>query len=234
MRYELKIQLQESSYSDVIRRLYDNKFMIREIYGERQINNIYFDTIGYTDYLSNMHGDSDRKKYRIRWYGSLKGFIKFPTLELKHKKGMTGGKNSVALPEFNFNTTFSYAEYSALLRKQLTKTGDKYDWMVSELLLRNPALVNSYSRRYFLTGDNRYRLTLDKDIRFFDFTSALYGQHGVFGTPDPHVVLEIKFASENLPDAKKLVDSLGYRINRNSKYVNGINAILFNSSLQIT
>ena len=54
----------------------------KEIYHERQINNIYFDTINYDSYKANLHGFGSRNKIRVRWYGDMYGQIS-SVLEIK-------------------------------------------------------------------------------------------------------------------------------------------------------
>jgi SPX domain protein involved in polyphosphate accumulation len=42
--------------------------MFIEKYPMRVVNNIYFDTIDFSSYQSNIDGASNRSKVRIRWY----------------------------------------------------------------------------------------------------------------------------------------------------------------------
>lgn len=231
MRYELKIVFPSLEKDNILKKMFSNSLMIREIYNERQINNIYFDSLGYSDYLDNLHGSAQRKKYRIRWYGELHQDILAPILELKHKQGLVGGKKYVKLPNFSFNPEFSYYEYFSLLRENFVEYSAEQQFMISELLSRNPVLVNTYKRRYFLTADEKYRLTLDEDMKFYNFNSAKEANYHTFYYADPNILSEIKFEPENLDGAVKLVNELGYRIYKNSKYVNGINCVLYNSQL---
>lgn len=227
MRYELKILFPVFEKDTILRNLFSNSLMIREIYHERQINNIYFDSLGYSDYLANLHGDALRKKYRIRWYGELHQKALEPTLELKYKQGLVGGKKFVKLPDFSFNSDFSHCDYFALLRKTFSEYSDEQQHMLGELLSRNPVLVNTYKRRYFLTANEKYRLTIDIDMNYSHFDNAKILTPQRFGCAEPNVVLEIKFESENVDGATKLINELGYRIYKNSKYVNGINNVLY-------
>lgn len=231
MRYELKIVFPVFEKDNILKKMFSNSSMIREIYHERQINNIYFDSLGYSDYLANLHGAALRKKYRIRWYGELHQDILAPTLELKYKQGLVGGKKYVKLPSFSFNSEFSYYDYFSMLRENFAEYSDEQQFMLGELLSRNPVLVNTYKRRYFLTADEKYRLTLDEDMQFYNFNSAKETSCHTFSYTDPNILSEIKFEPENLDGAAKLVNELGYRIYKNSKYVNGINCVLYNSQL---
>ncbi len=227
MRYELKMVFPESDYTMIVNRLISSRHAVREIYHERQINNIYFDSLDYSDYRANTHGDSNRKKYRIRWYGDLRGEIASPTLENKYKFGLSGGKKCMRLPSFRFDETFNYYNYTPKLCEIMHREAHNPDnmVMVSELLQRNPVLVNSYVRRYFLTGDKKYRITLDKKLWFANPTEAKLNC-GHFGTYEQILVLEIKFDTSEIAGASDLVNELGFRISKNSKYVNGVSAIM--------
>lgn len=225
MRYELKMVFPETEYAAVINNLYHSRRFIREIYHERQINNIYFDTLNYSDYFANMHGDGNRLKYRIRWYDTLSGEIDSPTLELKYKKGLAGGKKTLMLPRFRYGGTFDFLSYAKELSGLMCTSGEQDCALLGGLLQRSPALVNSYKRRYFLTRDNKYRITLDKQLWYAAPAVASF-RPDVFGSYDHTLVLEVKFDADDHPGAASLINELGYRLSRNSKYVNGIQSTL--------
>ena len=69
-RYEIKFITYEHNYYSVLNWLKLNEFNFREEYENRTVNNIYFDTISYDSYKSNIFGDSSRIKIRYRWYGT--------------------------------------------------------------------------------------------------------------------------------------------------------------------
>ncbi len=227
MRYELKMVFPESEYFAVVNSVLNSRHAVREIYHERQINNIYFDSLDFSDFHANTHGDANRKKFRIRWYGDLSGEIASPMLENKYKTGLSGGKRCIRLPSFCFDETFNYYGYMPRLCELMRKEAHNPDnvMMVSELLQRNPVLVNSYVRRYFLTADKKYRITLDKRLWFAHPTEARLNA-GHFGSYEKILVLEIKFNTNDTAGASRLVNDLGFRVSRNSKYVNGLSAIM--------
>jgi SPX domain protein involved in polyphosphate accumulation len=51
------------------------------------VNNIYFDDSKKSNYCDNIEGNTNRKKYRIRWYNTVNKFANF---EIKNKYGETG------------------------------------------------------------------------------------------------------------------------------------------------
>ena len=85
-RYERKFVSDNLCYEQVEDAILENNFLFSEIYHKRQINNIYFDDIQFNAYHQNIEGLSQRKKYRLRWYGETFGEVKKPILEAKIKK----------------------------------------------------------------------------------------------------------------------------------------------------
>ena len=47
-----------------------SKFFFSIQYPKRKINSLYFDDLNYSSINENLDGVSEKKKYRIRWYGS--------------------------------------------------------------------------------------------------------------------------------------------------------------------
>ena len=103
-RYERKFLISQLSRHEIesIIRLHPAAFS--EIYHQRFVNNIYFDTVGLSAYKDNLTGISDRLKVRIRWYGDLFCLIEEPFLELKIKRGFLGGKLRFPLASFQSYT----------------------------------------------------------------------------------------------------------------------------------
>ena len=54
--------------------------LFSQIFHERFVNNIYFDTENFKNYFDNIGGNMDRMKIRIRWYGDCFMFIDKPVL----------------------------------------------------------------------------------------------------------------------------------------------------------
>lgn len=226
MRYELKIVLPKQSKQELITRLRCSKYLIKEIYANRQINNIYFDTTNYTDYLATVNGNDIRKKYRIRWYGELTREDVQPHLECKYKKGLAGGKEICNLLPMNLDENFDYLDYFSLIRRRFHTLDDTQQFMVGELLSRNPVLINTYQRQYFLTADERFRLTIDDNMDFYGYSPINFSNTPIVSMHDHNIILEVKFNVDDVAGARDLINDLGYRLGKNSKYVNGLNSIL--------
>ena len=97
-RYELKYHLTAYSVAHCTQVVLQHPASFQKAFPDRQVNNIYFDTPELTSFLNNVDGISERKKYRIRWYGEDFDQIDQPVLEQKIKENQLGSKVSVALP----------------------------------------------------------------------------------------------------------------------------------------
>ena len=70
-RFERKFVFKQTSAKNIEILIKLNKVGFYEIFYERYINNIYFDTINFDNYYDNIDGVSDRVKYRVRWYNDF-------------------------------------------------------------------------------------------------------------------------------------------------------------------
>ena len=70
-RYERKFIIEQSRLNDLLSSLYSSSY--NEKYSERRINNIYYDDYNFSAVSENLDGLSERKKYRVRWYGEIYG-----------------------------------------------------------------------------------------------------------------------------------------------------------------
>jgi hypothetical protein len=201
MRYEIKYVFPPACADEAERRILQLPCMFREIHRKRRVNNIYLDTPELSDYRDAVNGAGFRSKTRIRWYGEL-GEAANPQLEVKLKRGLVGDKR---VSPFDGFTLPSAAALSV---------GN-----------RTPSLINTYVRRYFATPDGMCRVTIDKEQRFYPVSSAA-SMGWQFGVPDNRIVLEVKFEKEDLRRVAGSIQAIGRHIGKNSKYVNGVNAVV--------
>ena len=197
----------------------NNSFLFREVFHERQVNNIYFDTVGYNDYFDNVLGVSNRKKIRIRWYGDTFGQIKKPVLEIKIKKGLVGDKWSYKLKPFTLDSSFTNETI-----KEVFRTSDLPLPIYESTKMVFPTLLNSYSRRYFLSANNKFRVTLDYDLLYHQIDKR-FNNFSRKPESDPNKIVELKYALEDDDQANAISTQFPFRLNKNSKYVNGVNSI---------
>jgi SPX domain protein involved in polyphosphate accumulation len=191
-----------------------------EIFEERIVNNIYLDSVDLKNYRDNLAGVSDRLKIRIRWYGKLSEEIKDPVLELKFKHNELGWKHSFRLIDFTLNNDFT----SEFMLNDIFLKSDVPKWLLDKLKLFVPTLLNSYNRKYFISSDGKFRVTLDDDQRYF----GIGGKNNSFlkkFIENEEIVFELKCSNLDYHNADPITQHFPFRLSANSKYVRGINLL---------
>jgi len=216
LRYELKFLAHGLSLPEAAAIVRLHPALFREVYPPRFINNIYLDTPGFQDYFDHVQGSADRLKTRIRWYGHFNGHIPAPTLERKIKRGCVGGKTAHPLPPLAFNGHVARDDLNSAMEN--AGLPPKLHLAIGRL---QPALINRYQRRYWVSACGRFRLTLDWNLQFFACRAA-----AVSATPlslhAPAVILELKFDPQHAESAAEVTNAWPFRMARCSKYVLGI------------
>jgi len=219
-RYERKFTVPNEYSTTTIEQLIKrNRALFREVFHIRQVNNIYFDTAAYNDYFDNVLGVSDRKKIRIRWYGKTFGEIKKPVLEIKIKKGLVGDKWSYKLTPFSLNNDFTNEKIQSVFKNSNLPLP-----ILESVKMVTPTLLNSYSRKYFLSADNKFRVTLDFKLLYYKIEKK-FNNFNFAPVPDANKIVELKYGLQDDATANKISNQFSFRLNKNSKYVNGINTI---------
>lgn len=219
-RYERKFTVPDNfKLATVEQQVKHNSFLFREIFYERQVNNIYFDTLGYNDYFDNVLGVSDRKKIRIRWYGDIHGEIVKPVLEIKIKKGLVGDKWSYKLSPFVLDNQFTSDTIQKVFRNSNLPAP-----ILESVKGVYPTLLNSYSRRYYLSANSKFRITLDFDLLYYKIDKR-FNNFSLAPAKDPNKIVELKYGLEGDREATEVSTQFPFRLNKNSKYVNGVNTI---------
>ena len=205
-RYERKFFLSHLERHEVEHLVRLHPAIFREIFHQRAINNLYFDSVDLRHYRETVDGVSERRKYRIRWYGELTREVAAPVLEIKSKSGFLVRKRSWPLAPFTVNDLEAAVQGSEAVRE--------------ELRCMRPVLVNRYRRKYFLAAGGDIRLTVD-----WDLTAAPPGSLGDLAAGlriDPGVVLELKYPVGLDQEACEIATWFPFRLTRSSKYVQGI------------
>jgi hypothetical protein len=214
-RYERKFMVDAMSYHVVEQQVKLNPAAFSPIYHARYINNIYFDTNELDFFYDNVSGKSSRKKARIRWYGDIQGFIDKPVLEFKIRAGMLGNKISFPLKPFHVDDRLSQEKLYGVFRDS-----DLPLWALENLLNFKPALLNRYRRKYFLSFNKKFRLTIDNELQY----------HGIGGNNNnlmekyesDNVIVELKYERKYDDIAPLVTNKLPFRLTKSSKYVNGV------------
>ncbi len=216
-RHELKYVVTQYTDNEVIVMIKKHPEMFTEIFSKRDVNNIYFDTAMFEAFSDNVIGISERIKMRVRWYGDTFGCVKKPILEFKVKKASAGRKELYSVPSFSLNEGTLSNEIIDLIKK--TKG---LSYLARKVSLKTfPVLINNYTRRYFLSSCGRFRITYDTNIGYYDFNKK-----NKKSLKTQQKILEIKFNCEDYDNVKDITSSFQFRMNKNSKYVNGISNLI--------
>lgn len=243
-RYERKLLATGLSLAQVLALVRRHPAAFRQVYPERVVNNIYLDSPSLASYREHVNGTPNRQKIRVRWYGDAAGAVEIPVLEQKLKRGAVSGKIAHAMPPLHTGQPIAWSGISPKnepsygltpSRETLTSAfGDAClpDSVRASVRHLEPALFNRYRRQYFLSGERRFRLTVDFALEFARL-------HSVSATPKhllragPLVVVELKYAPADEDRAAGITNEFPFRVRRCSKYVLGIGATGWSSAERV-
>jgi len=220
-RYELKFNAKSSEYSNLQSWLHNHPAIFSKIFESRVVNNIYFDNHDLDSFHENLTGISSRAKLRLRWYGDTFN-PNMTKLELKLRKSMLGWKiaEDVALEDANLSE-ISWRELDRLIKDQVPNDLSLY-YSTSSL----PVLMNRYKRDYYLSADKKIRITIDKNVHYFDQRLGLK-MNKIYQNISPDMlIMEVKVDAHNVDSAKNVTKDIYIQRTKNSKYVVGVSSIL--------
>lgn len=218
-RYERKFLVDGPGVEQVRTLVRLHPCLFKQTYPPRHVNNIYLDTVGLENYRDNLSGASERRKVRVRWYGELLGRIDRPVLEFKIRRGAVGSKECYPLAPFVLDGSFGDRTLQEVFDQSALPAPVR-----AYLADLRAVLLNRYYRWYYATAGGRYRTTVDAHLQFYHPRWLRSGfQHGY--VDHDHVVLEIKYQDSNDPQAGRVVGFFPFTLSRNSKYVQGIEAV---------
>jgi hypothetical protein len=97
-------------------------------------------------------------------------------------------------------------------------------WLAEKLKLSRLSLFNSYKRKYFLSFNRKYRITIDRNQVFFKIKDR--NNSFVERIIDRNLhVLEVKCLLKDHEEIAAITKHLPFRLTANSKYVLGINLL---------
>ncbi len=210
MRSEIKVPINENFIFQFDNwKNFENK--ISRPYEDRQVNSVYFDDEEYVTAHDNLAGISNRRKYRIRWYGDeTKNF----SYEIKIKKNNLGKK--IILKSENESTKLE--NLFSFKNDFFKKDKNKFFLNYIENLNLKPKMQISYLRSYFLY-EGKVRITYDQKIEY-----SLANQFEINKSKfkDTMNVVEIKFDPKDFNLALELINDSKFLPKRFSKYLRGL------------
>ncbi|MEM6802419.1 MAG: polyphosphate polymerase domain-containing protein [Bacteroidota bacterium] len=209
LRYERKFRIEALSVEAIQQIIRQHPAAFRKAFPDRQVNSIYLDSPDYNNWQENILGWNERKKYRIRWYGTNLSKANNPQLEIKSKHNELGWKEHVEVEEFNIH------ELGTVLKELGVRK--------AEIFQQVPKLLNSYERSYYISFDQRFRLTLDRNMCFYRLMDAPFLPNN--SLRDTAFILELKYAQKWDDLVDTITQYLPFRQHKHSKYVEGIKLI---------
>ena len=193
-RYERKFvsnKIDEILKTDLY--LSNNKVLqLHRPYKSRFIHNIYFDDYCDSSLYENLNGSQFKKKIRLRWYDNNKELCR---LEMKGKNADYGSKKvwKIKLPKSELNN-FLNNDYPYLIFINLIKKNnpDLDDYIIEVLKSIRPVSYNNYFREYFVDFSNLVRVTIDKELKFYNWRG---GMNDLLHFNPGLVIYEVKFSS---------------------------------------
>jgi SPX domain protein involved in polyphosphate accumulation len=222
MRYERKFIIPYGKKNLLNYFLKIHPLHIKKLYDNRKINNIYFDNINFKFFKENLDGVSDRVKIRVRWYGKTFGEIKNSKLEFKIRENNLGKKILFDMDNFLIQSTkgINKKTFNNKVQSEIIQTYLNLNYL-------KPKILNIYERSYFITQNQKFRITLDSFPDYYDLdkqTSHIRKLNHF----QKYQILEIKYDEKNNKEFQFFMKYLPLRLDKNSKYVFGIHKILDN------
>lgn len=218
-RFERKYHVCDATTWEVEEWVHRCPALFSEVYAPRHVNNIYLDRPSLAAYFQNIDGMADRTKLRIRWYGALLGPIRKPVLEFKIKRGLVGTKEFHPLKPFDLVRGFGVEQLKAVMDASGLPPA-----VHIELAEMEPALINRYHRKYFLSADGHYRITVDSGLEFYR-VHRHDNQFMARCTLPESTVMELKYSGDIADLDERITNFFPFRVTRMSKYVTGLEGV---------
>ena len=202
-RYEMKYEVDTDHAHAIAAVVKTHPAGFKKAYPDRWINNIYFDTPDFVTCQDNLSGISNRKKFRIRWYGSPNEIVN-PKLEIKIKDNNLGQKRTLPIGSNRLQDIYKFIKTQPYTPEALV-----------------PVIKNRYRRTYFVNAEGNFRLTVDRAISNgrISFISQPLSAYMI---TSPKVIVEIKFDKPHLKHHKEITRYLPFRQTKHSKYLTAV------------
>ena len=207
-RFERKWVFDSIDHNQLFILLNRSNFSFTNQFPDRQVNSIYFDDDHHTSINQNIDGVSEKKKYRLRWYGDFEN-ITNPTFEIKSKKGFEVSKKNfevAKIPNFNLLNYHDIEKIELFINNNFNFKNKLF-----------PILTTHYLRSYFISSNKLVRSTVDRNLK----SLLLYKNRNLNIIKEyKDIILEVKY-DLNLDDyVRSNLGNISARLSKNSKFVN--------------
>ena len=208
-RYERKWIYRSNDHLTLINSLIRSNLFFNKQYPNRRVNSIYFDDINHSSIRQNLDGISEKKKIRVRWYGTQNQLVN-PVLEIKNKKGLETRKETYKISELD---GLKFPDFKNL---DLIKNTVNLQKKSKNTIL--PILTTNYDRQYFISNNGKIRATIDYNLKSIHLKNP--SQMEIVKNFSSTCILEIKYPT-NLDKYVRLnLKEITLRLSKNSKYIN--------------
>ncbi len=217
----------ELKYAAPVHEAYKINFWIKnhpanlmQKYPDRIVNNVYLDTVRFDSLFDNLSGISERKKYRLRWYGSSSsnGPLSF---EIKSKHNSVSSKRTYKVGNCNLNNGFSWKN---IVAEKLMLLPDEIAFSLKDNLYA--VVANKYVRSYYESRCGSFRVTVDTAHRAYEQWTKMAPNFNMPSVVPDIAIIEVKYLLENERTGRSFAESIPYRFTRHSKYlVNAVNSL---------
>ena len=215
-RYELKQVYSELSLPELRSWVQVHPAGFRVAYPPRWVNSVYFDTHGLDTFNDHIAGVPVRRKLRYRWYGENLKVARGGQVEVKNKSELAGWKLIEKLsPDFEFEGR----SWAALMDEFCRSASGIFQELLS---VARPVLLTVYHREYFVSADNRIRLTIDSKMQGYDQYFQACPNLRFKNRSDGLAVLELKSRVGEVAELTEVLSHFPVRSVRYSKYVTNI------------
>jgi len=219
LRYELKIPLEGVPVYDIRKWVNLHPCGFRKTFPSRKVNNLYFDSIDYSNFQAHLAGYYERSKVRLRWYGEETKFS-ISNLEIKSKFGNLGNKNTFLISE---DLDLNVHSHQEIIQKIKGKSPDNMTILLSNC---QPVIINYYQRDYFESVISDIRLTIDYDHFTFDQRSSIKPNLSFSEPFHNSPIIEIKAPKDKYKILSEVLSLFPANTYRFSKYMDGMLTIL--------
>ena len=220
-RYERKFVINALTPQEVEAIIKITPAYFSEIFHERFVNTLYFDSFALKSYFERIEGALTSTKIRIRWYGELFGKIEKPALEIKIKEGPLGKKEVFPLKGFLLENNFGFKDIGNVFRESNIP-----DIMKTAILNLELSVITRFKRKYFQSYDRKFRLTIDSDIEYYQLRKENNTFLNTVSEPETQI-LEIKYDRAADDFADRIINRIPFRMSKNSKYINALERLNF-------
>jgi len=219
LRYEKKMIFDALRLGEVRSWVYSHSNAFKVAYPPRQVNNLYFDTPERLLMTEHANGVANREKFRFRWYGE-NWCAREGNIEIKKKIGHLGYK--ITHPINNI-IDFSRLDWREIIRLLKEKSSGDFSFLLDNL---KPVVINQYQREYFVSADEKIRVTLDYDMKAFGQSFGFSPNITFRQLLVNNVIIEMK---ATMDECQRIADALAefpLRCVQNSKYLNAMEYVV--------